>query len=120
MSPASVSTVKGHLDMLLLAVLADGPSHGYAVIEQLRARSADAFDLPEGTVYPALHRLERSGLLSSDWDSSAGRPRRVYRITTRGRSRLGEQRAAWTEFAGAVSFILEGKSWTSTTRAITP
>lgn len=120
MSPASASTVKGHLDLLLLAVLADGPSHGYAVIEQLRARSADAFDLPEGTVYPALHRLERSGMLASDWDSSAGRPRRVYRLTSRGRSRLGEQRAAWAEFAAAVNVILEGKSWTSTTRTVTP
>lgn len=119
MSPASVATVKGHLDLLLLAVLAEGPSHGYAVIEQLRVRSADAFDLPEGTVYPALHRLERSGMLASDWDSSAGRPRRVYRITSRGRSRLGEQRAAWAEFATAVSFILEGRSWTNTTRAVT-
>lgn len=118
MGSASVSTVKGHLDMLLLAVLADGPSHGYAVIEQLRTRSADAFDLPEGTVYPALHRLERSGLLASDWDSSAGRPRRVYRITSRGRSRLGEQRAAWAEFAEAVTYILEGKTWTTPARAI--
>lgn len=116
MSPAA-SPVKGHLDMLLLAVISDGPSHGYAVIEQLRARSAEAFDLPEGTVYPALHRLERSGLLDSSWDSTAGRPRRVYRITSRGRSRLGEQRAAWAEFAGAVTYILEGKTWTSTARA---
>ena len=59
--------LKGHLDLLLLAVMEDGPTHGYAVIEELRQRTGDAFDLPEGTVYPALHRLERAGLLESRW-----------------------------------------------------
>lgn len=99
--------VKGQLDMLLLAVLAQGPSHGYAVIEQLRDRSGDLFDLPEGTVYPALHRLERSGLLTSDWDRTGGRPRRVYRITKKGSTRLREQHTAWQQFSASIDRLLE-------------
>ena len=65
--------LKGHLDLLVLAVLADGPLHGYAVIEQLRERSEDAFDLPEGTVYPVLHRLAGSGFLVGEWNESSVR-----------------------------------------------
>ncbi len=107
--------VKGQLDMLLLAVLASGPSHGYAVIEQLREGSDELFDLPEGTVYPALHRLERSGLLASDWDASGGRPRRVYRITTKGSSRLEEQRSAWEQFSASIDRMLE-EPWSTNVR----
>ena len=59
--------LKGHLDMIVLAALASSPAHGYAVIEEIRRRSGQAFDLPEGTVYPALPRLEQAGLLSSRW-----------------------------------------------------
>src|SRR5689334_13416147 len=77
-------SLKGHLDLLVLSVLTDGPLHGYAIIEALRERSEDAFDLPEGTVYPVLHRLERSGLLASDWDTASGRRRRTYRLTRPG------------------------------------
>jgi DNA-binding PadR family transcriptional regulator len=66
-------SLKGHLDALILAVLADGPLHGYAIIEKLKRRSDGTFELPEGTVYPALHRLEAGGLLSSEWsDGEAG------------------------------------------------
>ena len=114
----ATGAVKGHLDMLLLAILADGERHGYGVIEQLCARSLETFDLPEGTVYPALHRLERSGFLSSDWDDSAGRPRRVYRLTRKGHAQLHEQRVAWTEFSSAITTILEGTPWPSTARTI--
>ena len=71
--------LRGHLDLMLLATLRDvGPAHGYAVIASLRERSLGAFDLPEGTVYPALHRLERDGLIDSQWDARASRRRRVY------------------------------------------
>jgi len=64
--------LKGHLDGLLLAALEPGPLHGYAVIEQLRAGSGGRIDLPTGTVYPALHRLERAGLVRSRWSSESG------------------------------------------------
>jgi DNA-binding PadR family transcriptional regulator len=100
--------VKGHLDLLLLAVLAQGPGHGYALIERLRARSDGAFDLPEGTIYPALHRLERAGLLSSGWSDATGRRRRVYTLTPRGRTALAERRDEWRRFSGAVSVVLGG------------
>jgi PadR family transcriptional regulator len=106
--------LKGHLDLLLLATLADGAKHGYAVIERLRERSAAAFDLPEGTVYPALHRLEKGGLISSEWSTVRGRNRRTYRLTEKGRGALGEQRRAWDEFANAVANVLAGSEWSVT------
>jgi PadR family transcriptional regulator, regulatory protein PadR len=111
----SGQALKGHLDLLVLAVLADGPRHGYAVIELLRERSGEEFDLPEGTVYPALHRLERAGRLASDWDDSSGRRRRTYRLTETGHSALKEQQRAWETFAAAVTSILRGSPWPSTT-----
>lgn len=106
--------LKGHLDLLLLAVISDGAKHGYAVIDELRERSGDAFDLPEGTVYPALHRLEKAGLLSSDWSVVQGRRRRTYRLTDRGRGALGEHSRAWTEFSGAITSVLKGVAWPTT------
>jgi PadR family transcriptional regulator PadR len=99
-------TLKGHLDGLVLATLADGPAHGYAVIEELKRRSNGAFDLPEGTVYPVLHRLEAEGLLASEWSEGAGRKRRVYRLTRRGRTSLAGRRRDWKLFAGAVETVL--------------
>ena len=65
--------LKGHLDLLLLAAVRARPAHGYAVIDELRRRSGGTFDLPEGTVYPALHRLERGGLLASHWSDECYR-----------------------------------------------
>ena len=100
--------LKGHLDLLLLAVLAEGDNHGYAVIEGLRVMSSDVFDLPEGTVYPALHRLEKSGHLRSEWSEAPGRRRRIYQLTGKGRAALGEQRQGWAEFSSAVSRVVGG------------
>jgi DNA-binding PadR family transcriptional regulator len=99
--------LKGHLDGLLLAALEDGPRHGYAVMEGLREASGGAFDLPTGTVYPALHRLERAGLVAGTWSRAAGRQRRSYELTTAGRKALTQQRANWREFSTAVSAILD-------------
>ena len=76
--------LKGNLDLLLLSVLSSGPAHGYAIISALRDRSGGTFDLPEGTIYPALHRLEDSGLLASTWAQAGGRRRRVYGLTDEG------------------------------------
>jgi transcriptional regulator len=106
--------LKGHLDLLLLAVLSDGARHGYAVIEELKERSEDVFDLPEGTVYPALHRLEKSRYLASEWSVVQGRRRRTYRLTDKGRGALGEQRHAWEEFSAAVARVVKGAPWPST------
>ena len=106
--------VRGHLDLMLMAVLQAGPAHGYAIIEQLRARSGGVFALPEGTVYPALHRLEQEGLLSSRWAQASGRRRRVYQLTRRGRAQLGTRRRGWDEFAAALNIVLEGAECATT------
>ncbi len=97
--------LKGHLDALILAVLSQGPLHGYAVIEALKSRSGGKLSLPEGTVYPALHRLERSGLLTSAW-SENGRRRRVYRLTGRGERELGARRKRWHDFTTTIDAVL--------------
>jgi PadR family transcriptional regulator, regulatory protein PadR len=99
-------TLKGHLDALVLAVLADEPLHGYAVIEALRRRSEGAFELAEGTLYPVLHRLEADGLLASSWSEAAGRRRRVYRLTRNGRRALARRREEWSSFVRAVDSVL--------------
>jgi PadR family transcriptional regulator len=100
--------VKGHLDMLLLATLSSEPGHGYAVIERLRGRSDGAFEFPEGTIYPALHRLEAAGLLDSRWSSESGRRRRVYALTRKGRAVLGEREDEWRRFRAAVDLVVAG------------
>ena len=97
--------IKGHLDGLILAIVADAPVHGYAAIEQLKERSGGTFDLPEGTVYPVLHRLEADGLLKSSWDTASGRRRRVYQLTRQGRRRLEHQRAEWRRFSSAIESV---------------
>jgi PadR family transcriptional regulator, regulatory protein PadR len=99
-------SLKGHLDGMVLAVIGEAPAHGYAVIESLKERSGGTFALPEGTVYPALHRLETEGLLASAWVDAGGRRRRVYRLTERGRVALGERRAEWRAFSRAVESVL--------------
>jgi DNA-binding PadR family transcriptional regulator len=99
-------TLKGHLDALILAVVAAGPAHGYAIIEELKLRSRGTFSLPEGTVYPALHRLEGAGLLASGWSNASGRKRRVYKLTARGRRRLDTSKREWSDFASAVDAVL--------------
>ena len=108
--------LKGHLDGLLLATLEAAPMHGYAVIEVLRAGSAGTFNLPTGTVYPALHRLERVGLVASTWSESSGRKRRTYKLTAAGRRALTEQRTEWRQFSVAVQSVLNGRgAWAPAT-----
>ena len=99
--------LKGHLDLLLLAILAEGPAHGYAVIETLRQRSGGTFDLPEGTIYPALHRLEKQSLLSSDWTEQSGRRKRIYKLTPKGKQALSQRQQEWLKFSQAVNATIE-------------
>jgi DNA-binding PadR family transcriptional regulator len=98
--------LKGHLDLLLLSVLSRGPGHGYEIITRLKVHSDGAFELPEGTVYPALHRLETAGLLASRWDIVTGRRRRIYRLTQAGEAALADQAAQWRKFSGSMSRVL--------------
>jgi PadR family transcriptional regulator, regulatory protein PadR len=100
------SDPRGQLDLLLLGAVSAGPAHGYRVIERLREQSDGAFDLREGTVYPALHRLERDGLLESRWEDDVPRRRRVYSLTSRGRGALELKRREWSAFAGAVQAVI--------------
>ena len=100
-------TLKGHLDGMLLAVLEDGPRHGYAIMEVLRTGSGGRFDLPTGTIYPALHRLERAGLVQTSWAEAGGRRRRLYELTPAGRRALDAERGIWREFSAAVTALLE-------------
>jgi PadR family transcriptional regulator, regulatory protein PadR len=102
----SGQTLKGHLDGMLLAALEDGPRHGYAIMEALRAGSGGQFDLPTGTIYPALHRLERAGLVRTTWSEEGGRRRRLYELTSPGRRMLDSERHAWAEFSAAVTALL--------------
>jgi transcriptional regulator len=104
----NAETLKGHLDMLLLAAIHPEPAHGYAIAERLRGRSAGAFDLPEGTLYPALHRLERNGLLASRWSEVQGRRRRVYQVTRKGTRALAKHQEQWRSFSRAVESVVEG------------
>ncbi|MEP6599003.1 MAG: helix-turn-helix transcriptional regulator [Actinomycetota bacterium] len=102
--------LKGHLDALLLASLETGPQHGYAVIESLRVSTGGQLDLPTGTIYPALHRLEAAGLIRGRWALVSGRRRRNYQLTAKGRRALNGKRADWQRFASAVSAALESRS----------
>lgn len=97
---------KGHLDLLVLAVLARGPAYAYALIAALRDASDGVFSLPEGSVYPALHRLEASGLVESDWAVVGGRRRRMYRLSAAGTAELADKRQEWARLSGGVNAVL--------------
>lgn len=99
--------VRGHLDAMLLAVLETGPLHGYAVITAVQQRSGGALALRTGTVYPALNRLERLGLLRSHWQPVADRPRRCYELTDAGRRDLTAARSTWQELTAAIGAVLD-------------
>jgi PadR family transcriptional regulator len=106
--------LKGHLDPILLAALESEPLHGYAIMEGLRVRSRASFDLPTGTVYPALHRLERAGLIKSEWSTVSGRRRRTYRLTEAGRRKLHDERTSWRQFSRTVSNLIGGTAASAT------
>lgn len=98
--------LRGHLDGLLLAVLAEAPGHGYEISQRLTERSGGALGVNEGSLYPALHRLERANLVESTWSTQAGRRRRVYQLTAGGRSEVGRSRREWRAFSAAVTRVL--------------
>ena len=106
--PLAREQLKGHLDLLLLAILQAGPAHGYEIISALRDRSDGTFDLPEGTVYPALHRLEAAGRLTSAWSETGGRRRRTYQLTGDGVVALRAERGAWRSFSAGIGAVLAG------------
>lgn len=100
---------KGSTPILILAVLADAPRHGYAIAREIEKRSADALRMGEGALYPALRALERDGLVESEWETQmTGPARRVYRLTNKGRTHLAAQVRAWQTFSQAVNIVIGG------------
>ena len=102
--------LRGHLDALILAALEPGPLHGYAVMEALSRATDGALDLPTGTLYPALRRLERAGYVRGEWSTVQGRERRTYRLTPAGRRALASERAQWRDFAAVIERVLRPAS----------
>jgi DNA-binding PadR family transcriptional regulator len=102
--------LKGNLELLLLSTVAAVPAHGYTIVRSLRERSEGLFDLPEGTVYPALHQLESSGLLESEWVSTGGRSRKIYSITGKGEARLSTEQKNWQRFSVAVGSVINRRT----------
>ena len=95
------------LDLLILRALSDGPLHGYAITRWIRSASHDALTIEEGSLYPALHRLEQSGSLKSEWkQSDTGRKAKFYRLTTAGKRALGHETSAWRAFVKAVDMVI--------------
>jgi PadR family transcriptional regulator, regulatory protein PadR len=98
---------RGTLDMLILKVLAPGSLHGYAIAQRLQQISKDYFQVPQGSLYPALHRLEEREWLDSEWKAtSTGREAKFYTITAKGRKQLEVEMQGWERLADAVSLIL--------------
>ena len=99
---------QGTLDLLILKVTALGPVHGYAIAQRLQQVSRDVVQVPQGSLYPALHRLENRGLLASDWkETETGREAKFYRLTRKGRTQLDTETASWRRLADAVGLILK-------------
>ena len=98
---------QGTLDLLILKVIALGPIHGYAIAQRLQQVSLDVVQVPQGSLYPALHRLENRGLLAADWrETETGREAKFYRLTRKGRAQLGSEAASWERLTQAVGLIL--------------
>jgi PadR family transcriptional regulator PadR len=98
---------QGTLDLLILKVVALGPLHGYAIAQRLQQISRDAVQVQQGSLYPALHRLENKGLLAAEWKlSDTGRDAKFYQLTRRGRAHLERETASWHRLTAAVGLIL--------------
>jgi PadR family transcriptional regulator PadR len=98
---------QGTLDLLVLQIVALEPLHGYAIAQRLRQMSRDVVQVTQGTLYPALHRLENRGLMAADWKmSDTGREAKFYRLTRKGRAYLEAEAASWERLTGAVAAIL--------------
>ena len=98
---------QGTLDMVILQIVAAGPIHGYAVAHRIRLISRDLLQVQQGSLYPALHRLENRGLLAAEWNASeTGRDAKFYRLTPKGRAQLKAETAKWARLSEAIALIL--------------
>ena len=110
MTPIAGDQLRGHLDTLILATLEDGESHGLGILQRLESAGSGLLKLKEGSLYPALYRLEAEGLVASSITrvprGQKGAPRRVYRLTRKGKGSLAKGRRQWREFASVIGEIL--------------
>jgi len=98
---------QGTLDMVILQVIAAGPIHGYALAQRIRLISRDLLQIQQGSLYPALHRLENRGFLAAEWnESETGRDAKFYRLTPKGRAQLRKETADWARLSEAIALIL--------------
>jgi transcriptional regulator len=105
--PPKSDLPQGTLDLLILKIVALGPVHGYAIAQRLQQVSRDVVQVPQGSLYPALHRLENRGLMSAGWkETETGREAKFYRLTRKGRARLESESASWQRLTEAVGLIL--------------
>lgn len=111
MKPKAPELVQGTLDMLILKAVSLGPVHGYGVLLRIERFSRDILQIQQGSLYPALYRLERQGLLAGEWgESENNRRARFYRLTARGRARLKEEQDYWSRMVEAIAAVMDTRA----------
>jgi PadR family transcriptional regulator, regulatory protein PadR len=107
MAPEKSDLPQGTLDLLILTIVANKPEHGYGIAQRLRQMSREVIQVRQGSLYPALHRLEQRGLLAPEWRASeTGREAKYYRLTRDGRAQLDAERASWRRLTKAIGVVL--------------
>jgi PadR family transcriptional regulator PadR len=108
MAKKKIDLLQGTLDLLVLKTLQSGPTHGWDIAQRIQQVSRDVLKVNQGSLYPALHRLEAQGLVASEWgDSENNRRAKFYKLTASGRKQLATETDSWERFAGAISLILQ-------------
>lgn len=108
MPPDKSDLLQGTLDLLILKVVSLGPMHGYGISQRIRQISRDVLQVPQGSLYPALHRLEQRGWLNASWsESESGRPAKFYKLSPKGRRQLASEEQSWQRMTDAISLILQ-------------
>ncbi|MBV8842212.1 MAG: PadR family transcriptional regulator [Bryobacterales bacterium] len=111
MPTPSVDVLQGTLDMLILKAVSLGPLHGYGILLRIQQISKDALQIPQGSLYPALYRLEHGGFIESEWGESENKRRsKYYRLTASGRKRLKEETASWGRLTEAIGSVLNAEA----------
>ena len=108
MKPKKPDLLQGTLDLLVLKTLAHGPQHGYGVAQKILLLSRQILEVQHGSLYPALHRLEKKGMVESEWrESEAGRMAKFYSLTKAGQKHLEQESKQWAQYASAINWVLE-------------